>query len=390
MNEPIILYVDDERANRIVFEQSFKARFPVRVVASGEEALTVLREHPVSVLVTDQRMPGMSGHELLEQARLLYPETIRIIITAYGDVDPILHAVNNGLVARYLVKPWDRAELEQILAWGTEAHALARRDSALQLRLMETERLVTIGSIGAAVLHDLQQPIASVNINLERLGQHATLIRHVLAKIALPPEHRKEIDIALAEIPELIEDLGLASQVMQGIVQHLRSFLRHGQGQSADAATQAAVGVEPLPIIRYAISVCRDITARMMAQIIYDGPSSLPRVRIGATELTQVLINLIANASHSLVKEREGRVLVTAHPADDGVRFVIADNGAGMPPDVLQRAGTPFFSTRDKGTGLGLSQCHRLLGAVGARLELESTVGVGTVARFTMPILPAS
>ena len=387
MNDPIILYVDDERANRVVFEQAFKGRFSVRVVASAEEALVVLRDHPVSVLVTDQRMPGMSGHELLEQARQLHPEVVRIIITAYGDVDLILRAVNDGLVARYLVKPWDRAELDQILAWGTEAHALASRDSALQLRLMETERLVTIGFIGAAVLHDLQQPIASIDINLARLGQHATLVRSVLSGLGVPPEHRAQLNVALAELPELIEDLKRASHVMQGIVQHLRSFLRHGQGQSADAATQSAAGVEPLPIIRYALSVCRDITSRRRAQVLYEGPPSLPRVRMGASELTQVLINLLANAAHALVDERGGRVLVTAQPSDDGVRFVVSDNGSGMPEEVLNKAGTPFFSTREKGTGIGLSQCHRLLGAVGARLELESAVGVGTIARFTVPVL---
>ena len=386
MSDPIILYVDDERANRIVFEQAFKARFSVRVAASGEEALTVMRVQPVSVLVTDQRMPGMSGHELLEQARTLYPETIRIVVTAYSDVDPILRAVNDGLVARYLVKPWDRAELEQILRWGVEAHTLARRDSALQLRLMETERLVTVGSIGAAVLHDLQQPIASVKINLELLAQHAALIRAVLPQLAVPAEHQRALDVALGEIPELLEDLGLASQVMQGIVEHLRGFLQHGQGRAADTATDVA-GVEPLPILRYAISVCRDIAARLMAQIVYDGPATLPRVRLGATELTQILINLIANASHSLVKGADGRVLVTAHPVDGGVRFVVADNGVGMPPEVLQKAGTAFFSTRDKGTGLGLSQCHRLLGIAGARLELESAVGAGTIARFTLPLV---
>ena len=122
------------------------------------------------MLVTDQRMPGMTGHELLEKTRALYPDVIRIVITAYGDVDPILRAVNDGLVARYLVKPWDRAELEQILAWGLEANALARRDSALQLRLMQTERLVTVGSIGASVVHDSrQQPIASMRLNAHRL-----------------------------------------------------------------------------------------------------------------------------------------------------------------------------------------------------------------------------
>ena len=376
--EPIILYVDDERANRIVFEHAFKSRFPIRCVASGEEALLVLREQVVSVLVTDQRMPGMSGHELLEQTRALYPDVVRIVITAYGDVDPILRAVNDGLVARYLVKPWDRAELEQILAWGLEAHALARRDSALQLRLMETERLVTIGSIGAAVLHDLQQPIASVRINLDRLRQVTEIIQAAVP--SLPPDKIASVNVALDEMPDLLEDLGLAADVMQGIVAHLRSFLR-----PTTPATPSGSSTDPLPIVRYSISVCREIASRVLGQINYDGTATLPHVKMGSTELTQVLINLISNASNAL--GHEGRVLVAANLVDGGLRFVIADNGAGMPVEVLQKAGTPFFTTREKGTGLGLSQCHRLLGIAGARLELESAVGTGTIARFTLPVV---
>ena len=86
---------------------------------------------------------------------MLYPEIIRLVITAYSDIDPILRAVNDGLVARYLVKPWDREELTRTLSWALEVGELARRDRALQLRLLETERLATLGTIGAAVVHDL-------------------------------------------------------------------------------------------------------------------------------------------------------------------------------------------------------------------------------------------
>ncbi len=381
-----ILYVDDERANRIVFEKAFRAKFTIVCASNGDEALAILKDGKVAVLVTDQRMPGMSGHQLLEQARVLYPDVVRVVITAYSDVDPILRAVNDGLVARYLVKPWDRAELEQILAWAIEAHSLARRDSALQLRLMQTERLVTIGSIGAAVLHDLQQPIASMRLNVDRLAQHAALLARVLApRVAELPE-RAGVETALAELPELIDDLGLAGDVMQGIVKHLRAFLRPDQA-AGDGTPPSDEGVDPLPIIRYASSVCRQVAAKTAGQVHYEGKSELPRIKIGATELTQVLINVIANAANALPPSG-GRVVVATSVVPEGVRFVITDNGAGMPPEVLRKAGTPFFTTRAQGTGLGLSQCHRLLGAVGARLEIESSVGVGTTVRFAVPIAP--
>jgi DNA-binding NtrC family response regulator len=225
MDGPLILYVDDERANRVVFEQSFCRQFNIRCATGGEEAVAILSEGQVAVLLTDQRMPGMSGHRLLEYARERYPDVIRVVVTAYGDLDRILRAVNEGLVARYLVKPWDHAELEQILMWCLKAHSLARQGSTLQLQLMQFERLVTIGANRAAVLHDLQHSIACMRLNIDRLNQHVALIREALPSVPSGPSVC-DLQSAVTELPPLIVDLELAADVMLGIVQHLRSSLQ--------------------------------------------------------------------------------------------------------------------------------------------------------------------
>src|SRR5512132_3409866 len=109
---PLVLYVDDEKANRIVFEQSV-TEFNVISASDGPQALEVMAQQDVAVLVTDMRMPEMSGEELLRIAKERNPQTIRMVVTAYADVDPILRAINEGLVARYIVKPWQRTELIQ-------------------------------------------------------------------------------------------------------------------------------------------------------------------------------------------------------------------------------------------------------------------------------------
>lgn len=122
-----ILYVDDEPGNRLVFEQSFSDRFEIISVASGEEAIQQLEKRSFAVVVTDQRMHGMTGNELLGRVKRLYPDIIRVVVTAYDDVDPILQAVNQGLVARYVTKPWRRAELAELLRWAVDAYAVGRR-----------------------------------------------------------------------------------------------------------------------------------------------------------------------------------------------------------------------------------------------------------------------
>src|SRR4051794_28411783 len=103
---PLVLYVDDERGNRIVFEQSLNAEFNLITVPHAAEALELLEQHDVAVLVSDVRMPSMTGDELLRIVKDRYPNVIRMVVTAYADVDPILRAINEGLVARYIIKPW--------------------------------------------------------------------------------------------------------------------------------------------------------------------------------------------------------------------------------------------------------------------------------------------
>src|SRR5690242_884718 len=108
---PLVLYVDDEVGNRVVFEQSLMSEFAIRTVADASEALRILNEFDVAVIVSDMRMPNIAGDDLLRIVKEKYPRTVRMILTAYPDVDPILKAINEGLVARYMLKPWNHEEL---------------------------------------------------------------------------------------------------------------------------------------------------------------------------------------------------------------------------------------------------------------------------------------
>src|SRR5512134_1279280 len=175
-SKPLIVYVDDEKANRIVFEQALAREFNVRCAPEAATVLQIIEAEEVAVLVTDMRMPAMSGEELLRVVKERHPETIRIVITAYSDVDPILRAINEGLVARYIIKPWVHAELVQVLRWATEAWTFGRDSAALHRRLLETERLATLGSIAGAAAHDLATPMQSLVFNTEQLAAFVKVI----------------------------------------------------------------------------------------------------------------------------------------------------------------------------------------------------------------------
>jgi signal transduction histidine kinase len=381
---PLVLYVDDERANRVVFDKSFANRFRIKTASDGAEALEVLRQEPVAVLLTDQRMPGMSGDELLRIVKRDHPDVVRVVITAYSDIEPILAAINEGLVARYIVKPWNREELDQLLRWAIAAWQFSRDSSALQHRLLETERLATLGSIVGAVVHDLNQPVAGMVMNCERLAylvQSLPVITQIAATADLSAKERSLIEHLTSELPEIVEDLQMSAAHMRGMTQDLHAFLR-GTRREADVATP------PVPIIRHALGVCQEVAIRARGLLRYDGPDTLPAVRMSSTELTQVLINVVTNAAQSLGAKSagEGNVVVRAESVAGQIAFTVTDNGPGIPPEVLAKIGTPFFTTKDKGTGLGIAQCQRLVGKAGGQFRIASEPGKGTTVSFSIPV----
>lgn len=124
------------------------------------------------------------------------------------------------------------------------------------------------------------------------------------------------------------------------------------------------------------------------ASILYEGPTALPRVQMSATELTQVLINLVQNGAQAVAARGapQGTVSIVARTEQNMLELCVRDDGVGMPPDVLGRVGTPFFTTRAEGTGLGLAQCQRLVGGAGGRFRIESEPGRGTTVTIVLPV----
>lgn len=382
---PIVLYVDDELPNRIVFDQSFNDEFAIRVVDGPEAALAFMAESgaEVAVVVTDMRMPTMTGDQLLRHVKERWPSTIRIVLTAYNNVEPILAAINEGLVARYLVKPWDRDELAQVLRWAVEAWVFGRESLALQRRLLETERLATLGSMAGAVIHDLSQPLAGLAFNsqhLLELARAADSLRRFLDGTATTQDHNLVEELA-DDLADVAKDISSGTSHLREVCGGLRQFLRSAP------STGERPSCAPMPVIRNAIVTCEDIAVVARGTIRYEGPPELPAVRMTSTELSQVLINIVANAAQALVAGNvpNGAVTIRASIDPDRVTFAVKDNGVGIPPEVLSKIGTPFFTTRAEGTGLGVAQCQRLVGKAGGMFRVDSEVGIGTTVTFSLP-----
>ena len=130
-----VLAVDDERDNLDVIRYAFQRSHPLLFAQSGSEAMTVLEKQPVAAIVSDQRMPAMSGLELLRQARKMRPDAVGVLLTAYGDVPLLSEAINSGVVYRYVQKPFEAADLGSAIRQAVEKHHLVIENRRLVDRL---------------------------------------------------------------------------------------------------------------------------------------------------------------------------------------------------------------------------------------------------------------
>jgi response regulator RpfG family c-di-GMP phosphodiesterase len=133
-----VLYVDDEENNLLAFKASFRRHFNVFTAISADEGKKILASQEIHVLITDQRMPGTLGTELLAQAVKENPDQIRILLTGFSDIEAIKDAVNRGQIYHYLQKPWNDKELKETIEQAYKVYHLKKKQQELSSQLMET------------------------------------------------------------------------------------------------------------------------------------------------------------------------------------------------------------------------------------------------------------
>jgi len=138
-----ILVVDDEPANLQKLKRTFLGEFRVFEASSGESALEYLRKEQVAVIITDQRMPGMSGVEFLKRSLEIRPETIRVILTGFTEVEDLMDAINDGHVHRYITKPWDPYSLKAMIRRELERWELRQENERLTQELKKANELLS-------------------------------------------------------------------------------------------------------------------------------------------------------------------------------------------------------------------------------------------------------
>ena len=347
-----VLYVDDEELHLLVFRETFGDDFHVLCASSADDAMRLLEEQPVAVLLVDQRMPGMTGIELCERVRERHPSVQRLLVTAYSDHKTAIEAINRGGASRYLAKPWDADEVRQALREAVARAHLERRVQALTTALIDRERSATLAASRARILHDLGNMGQHVSIAADSLAQLVDTLREALPAAAFEEAHGAIVKL-------------------QSVARHmLRLQRRTARTTGGDAPSRGHLRVAE--VVETAVELLRGEIAGV-ARVTIDCPEDLS-VWADRTDLSRILLNLLRNALQAFeaAGRNRGKITIAATAKDGTTAIEVADDGPGIPNELLARVVEPGFTTRrdSGGSGLGLAICRELAIANDGTLEL--------------------
>lgn len=362
-----ILYVDDEPENILVFRAVFSDEFQVLTAQSAGEALEVLAEAPVAVLVADQRMPHVTGIELCEEAARRLPAVRRMLLTAYSDHQTAIDAINRGRVHAYLEKPWDPVRMRQALWEAVNRVHLDRTVVDLRNRLAERELQFEHARMRERILHDIANATS----------------RLTLSTFAL----RKLVENRGAELPDDLRDkLAHESEAFQRATEHLVKLQKEQRASSKPGDLRP----ERLPL---------DEVLRTLDVLAAFPPASGLRLRLHSDDglvafvdrlgLTRILVNLVRNAQQAIEGQEmdHGEVSVTARADGEQVLVEVTDTGPGITEPMRSRVFDEYFTTKERtGTGIGLATARDIAQASGGTLELpDDQPPRGALFRLTLP-----
>ena len=216
---PKLLVIDDEPDNLDLLFRTFYREYQVLRANSGLEALELLdREGEVAVIISDQRMPIMSGTEFLSQMAVKYPDTMRIILTGYTDVEELVEAINTCKVFKYVTKPWDEVELKNVVSQAIDTHNVLRNRTGELRRTLRQQSLLNaiVSSVdSAAPYHESIAAIAtSIARNFDVSGSILRLVENGLLNDDYVSYCDASLSTPIANLPQLANCLTMQSQIL--------------------------------------------------------------------------------------------------------------------------------------------------------------------------------
>ncbi len=377
-----VLLVDDEQNNRKVLRSFLDEAWQVHEANSGPEALSVAAQVPLDVVVADQRMPGMTGVDLLEELRKRRPDVAGIVLTGYADMQALESAVNRANAFRFLRKPWEAADILEAIGQasahaaqrrtieklvdllahrGDELHASLEQLKAQQQMLLDLERLGTIGQLSSGVTHALRNVMVSLRV-----------AEWEIAKTTISPALRETVTVGMSGLDNLLRTLEAMNEYARAGSLGLRL-------KEVDAAA----------IVSDAMAILRMDPVFRSRQVEWDVAPRLPQLQADRQKVTQVLVNLVRNALRGTDGDATVRVAAHARGRDE-LEFAVEDEGPGISQELRERLFQPITSSKGaQGLGMGLYMARLIVESHHGRIDVTDRSQGGTRFEVVLPARPA-
>ena len=252
-------------------------------------------------------------------------------------------------------------------------------------RLMQSEKLASLGEMAAGVAHEINNPVGYVSSNLTTLQKYLTVYEEVLDASASDEAALLELKMKVNftfirnDVRNLVNETQEGVERVKTIIKDLKDYAR----------TNTSASYLPADIhvgLKSTLNIANN-QIKNRAEIKLD-LGNLPLIECVASQINQVFLNLIVNAAQAIPDGEDGLITIRTYSDGSFANIEVEDNGQGMSDEILQRVFDPFFTTKDpgKGTGLGLSVSQKIIQDHGGLLTVTSTVGVGSTFKISLPV----
>lgn len=379
-----VLYVDDEEKSLVNFTRAFGDQFRILTATNAQDGFKLFEQHAdeIGLMMTDQRMPGEKGVWLLERARQLRPRVLRVLVTAYADMEAAIAAVNSGAIYKYITKPWDPPQLELTLRQGleffmvqTERDQLLREKMSVLRNMMIADRIVSLGLLAAGLSHHIRNSLVAVKTFLDLAPVKMAEEKGNANGLRNPDfwkDYHTNVQSQIEKINGLLKDLWAASET----------------NNAAQFADEVKVDV----LVQECLHALKDQFAARKIEAVSQIEPSLPAVRADRPKFQRLFDLLLKDELATLPSG--SHVTLVAEPAEvngkPGVVVKITDDGPPLPQNALRVIFDPFVvsSSVPSEYGINLMACFFIVHHHGGKIEARSLPGRGNIFTITLPLQP--
>ncbi|HYV38069.1 MAG TPA: hybrid sensor histidine kinase/response regulator [Gemmataceae bacterium] len=384
-----LLVVDDEADLVHSVQDLLRREYRVLGATRAADGLKIMEREQVHIVMTDQRMPEMTGVEFLKCLRESHPDVVRLLFTAYADIKAVTDAINQGSVYRYIPKPFDPQELRAVLKQATEHYDLVADRKRLLGELQEKNTQLESANAGLRQSNELKK--AFIKVASHELRTPLTIIMG-LADLG------RQMEGVPSPLNEWLERIFVGSVRLNERVDLMIKLLLADRFERPLARQSVALA----GLLQSAAADMTTFISQRKQHLNIDIPDDIGSIFVEEDKIRDCVIQLLVNAIK--FTPDGGTIGLSANRLPDGgAQISVSDTGVGIEPASLARIFDPFFTRFDvsrhssgvcefdrRGLGLGLSVVKAFVEMHGGRVKVDSEVNRGSTFTITLPNAPGA